>query len=89
MKLHRRQVLVLVAEVVLAELAGGVAKGLEQLGNGRIFLLDADVGAGQPDLGEPGANGVLTGDEGRAAGGAALLAVVVGEGSAGGCPVRC
>ena len=42
---HRRQELVLVAQVVLAELAGGVAEGLEQFGDGRIFLLQADLGA--------------------------------------------
>ena len=38
----RRQVLVPVAQVVLAELAGGVAERLEQLGDGRVFLLQAD-----------------------------------------------
>ena len=36
-----RQKLVQVAEVVLAELAGGVAVVLEQLGDGRVFLLQA------------------------------------------------
>ena len=34
---HGRQELVLVAEVVLAELAGRVAERLEQLGDGRVF----------------------------------------------------
>jgi hypothetical protein len=39
---HGRQVLVAVAEVVLAELAGGVAERLEQLGDGRVLGLEAD-----------------------------------------------
>ena len=73
------QVLVLVAEVVLAELAGGVAQRLEQLGNGGVLRLQPDVRAGHAHLGEAGAVGVLPGDEGGAAGGAALLAVRVGE----------
>ena len=79
---HRRQVLVLVAEVVLAELAGLVAERLEELGDGRIFGLQADVGAGHADLGEAGADRVLAGDEGGASRRAALLAVIVGEGDA-------
>ena len=74
-----RQELVLVAEVVLAELAGGVAQVLERRGDGDVARLQADVGAGQADLGEAGAERRLAGDEGRAAGGAALLGVVVGE----------
>ena len=74
-----RQHLVAVAEVVLAELAGHVALRLEQRGDGRVFLLHALRGAGQADLGEAGADGRLPGDEGGAAGGAALLAVPVGE----------
>jgi hypothetical protein len=40
-------------------------------------------GAGQADFGQPGADRVLTGDEARAAGGAALLAVPIGEGRVG------
>ena len=73
------QELVAVAQVVLAELTGDVALRLEQFGNGRIFGLQAEIGAGQADLGQTGADRVLTGDEGGAAGGAALLGVVVGE----------
>ena len=74
-----RQELVAVAEVVLAELAGGVAERLEQLGDGRVFLLQTERGAGQADLGQARAQPVLAGDERRPAGGAALLGVVVGE----------
>ena len=75
----RGQHLVAVAEVVLAELAGHVALRLEQRGDRRVFLLHALGRARQADLGEAGADGRLPGDERRAAGGAALLAVPVGE----------
>ena len=76
---HRRQELVLVAEVVLAELAGGVAERLERLGDRDVLGAQAEVGGRQPDLGEARAQGRLAGDEGRAARRAALLGVVVGE----------
>ena len=76
---HRRQMLVAVAEVVLAELAGGVALRLEQRGDGRVALLPAFLGAGQADLGHAGAHRHDAADERGAAGGATLLAVVVGE----------
>ena len=74
-----RQVLVQVAEVVLAELAGRVPQWLEQLGDGRILLLQADVHAGHPDLAHAGAVHALPGDERRPARRAALLAVGIGE----------
>ena len=74
-----RQEFVLVAQVVLAELRGGVAQRLEQLGDGGVLGLQADIGAGQADLQQAGAQRVLAGDKGRAPGGAALLAVVIGE----------
>ncbi len=76
---HRRQELVAVAEVVLAELAGHVAQRLQEVGDGRILGLQALGRGGQPDLQEAGAHRALAGDEGGAAGGAGLLAVVVGE----------
>ena len=44
-----------------------------------ILGLQPDRRAGQPDLAEPGAEDALAGDERRAPGGAALLAVGVGE----------
>jgi hypothetical protein len=75
---HRGQELVAVAEVVLAELAGDVAHGLQDLGDGGVLGLEAHIGSRQPHLGEAGADGGLAGDECRAAGGAALLAVPVG-----------
>ena len=52
---HGGQELVAVAQVVLAELAGGIAERLEQLGDRRVFLLQAERRAGQADLGQAGA----------------------------------
>jgi hypothetical protein len=51
-------------------------------GDGRVLDAHAELGAGQADLGQAGAEHALAGDEGRAPGGAGLLAVVVGEGHA-------
>ena len=76
---HRRQELVAVAEVVLAELAGRVALRLEDLGQRRIFLLDASRRAGNPDRRHSGPHRELAHDERGASRGAAWLAVVVGE----------
>ena len=52
--------------MVLAELAGGVAKRLEKLRDGWIFGAEAHVGARHADLGEAGADRILAGDEGGA-----------------------
>ena len=76
---HGRQELVAVAEMVLAELAGRVALRLQHLGERRILLLDAARRTGNADRGHAGAHRHLAHDEGGAAGGAARLAVVVGE----------
>ena len=73
------QELVLVAQVVLAELAGDVPQWLEQFGDSGVLGAKACVGAGHAHFGEPGADGVLTRDESRPTRGAALLAVVVAE----------
>jgi hypothetical protein len=62
---HGRQVLVLVAEMVLAELAGCIAERLHELRDRRIAVLQADRGGRYTDLGEPGAQRRLTGDERR------------------------
>ena len=62
------QVLVPVAEVVLAELAGHVAMVLQQPGDGRVFLLHAQGGAREPDLGQTRAEHRLPHDEGGAPG---------------------
>ena len=71
------QVLVPVAEVVLAVLAGVVPERLEQLGDRWILGLEPELGPRQADLAQPGAVDALAGDERRAARRAALLAVGV------------
>jgi hypothetical protein len=43
---RRGQEFILVAQVVLAELPGDVTEQLQHFGNGRIFLVQAQVGAG-------------------------------------------
>jgi len=73
------QVFVEVAQVVLAELRGHVPLRLEQLGKGDIPCLDPFLGTRDADLEVAGAETDLAGDERGAAGGAALLAVPVGE----------
>jgi hypothetical protein len=80
--MHCGEELVLVSQMVLAELPGGVAHGFQQFRNGGIFCSNPDVGPRHSHLGQAGANWVLSGDERCAAGGAALLAVVVGAGCA-------
>src|SRR5262249_48885997 len=65
-------------EVVLAELAGGVAERLECLGNGDVLRLQAECCAWQADLGHAGTQAGLAGDERCATRRAALLGGVVG-----------
>ena len=77
--MHRRQVLVAIAEMVLAELAGRVTEALEHLRDGHVFGLDPQGGAGHADLGQARADRLLAGEERRTASGAALLAVEVRE----------
>jgi hypothetical protein len=74
-----RQVLVHVPQVVLAELAGGVAQGLQELGDGHVLRLETDVHAGHAHLAQARAVDALAGDERRTPGRAALLAVRIGE----------
>src|SRR5262245_14522163 len=76
---RRGQVLVEVSQVVLAELAGGVPKRLQQLGNGRIFGLQTDRGRRDADLGKAGAEHALPGDERGSPGRTALLAIAIRE----------
>jgi hypothetical protein len=77
--MHRRQHLVAVAEMVLAELARHIAERLEQGGDCGVFRLHAFRRAWQADFGEASADRRLPGDESGAASGAALLSVPVGE----------
>ena len=74
-----RQVLVAVAEVVLAELRGVVAMRLERLRDGDVAILQAHRGARHADLGQAGAAWRLARDEARPSGRAAVLRVVVRE----------
>ena len=73
------QKLVAVAQMVLAELAGGVALRLERGGNRAGFGRQADLGTRLADRGHAGANRQFAGDEVRATRRAAGLGVVVGE----------
>jgi hypothetical protein len=52
---HSGQVFIAVAEMIFAELAGGVAERLERFGNRDIFGLQADGGARNADLGKTSA----------------------------------
>ena len=74
-----RQRLVGVAQVVLAELRGHVALVLEQFGDRHVTSLQPFLRAGEPDLQHARPEARLAGDEARATGRAALLAVPVGE----------
>ena len=76
---QRRQELVQVAEVVLAELAGRVALRLERGGERAGLGRHADIGAGLADGRQAGAQRDLAGDEVRPARRATRLGVVVGE----------
>ena len=77
--MHRRQVLVAIAEMVLAELAGRVTEALEHLGDGHVFGLDPQGGAGHANLGQARADRLLAREERRTASGAALLAIEIRE----------
>lgn len=74
-----RQVLVQVAEVVFAKLARAQARGAHRGRQSAVLSGEADLGSRHSHLREPGAVGAHAGQEGGAAGGAGLLAVVVGE----------
>ena len=77
--MYRGQELVQVAQVVLAELARGIAHRLKHGGDGRRFVGHADRGASLADSGQPGADRQLAGDEVRATRRATRLGVIVGE----------
>ena len=76
---HGRQQFVSIADMILAELSGGVAEILEQAADGRIELAHSHRRAGKAYLGQSGANAVLAGQECCAPGGAGLFAVIVQE----------
>jgi len=60
---HRRQVFVLVAQVILAELAGSVALLLQEITDGRRPIGDTVRRAGHADGQQPRAEWMLTKDE--------------------------
>src|SRR6516225_4414956 len=76
---HRRQELVAITKMVLAELCGGVAFSLEHFGKGRIAFLDPARRAGNSDSRHSGPDRQLPHDECRASRSAAGLTVVIGE----------
>jgi hypothetical protein len=71
---HGGQKFVAVAQMVLAELAGGVALLLQQFRDGRVSRLQPNLDTGNSDLGKAGAERRLAGDEARPAGRAACSA---------------
>ena len=77
--MSRRQVLVAIAKVVLTELAGRVALGLEDLRDRRILRFEAKGGPWHADLGEARTDRLLAREKRRTASGTALLAVEVRE----------
>ena len=77
--MHGRQEFVAIAEMVLAELPGGVAVRLQSSAMVGSSALHAHRRAGNADLGQAGAEAALPRDERRAARGAALLAIGIGE----------
>ena len=79
-----RKHFVAVAQVILAELAGHVAVVLQQTRDGRILHLHAlwssrQADLRQADLRQARTDRRLSGNEGRATGGAALLAMPIGK----------
>src|SRR5262249_11571278 len=71
--MNRRQELVAVAEMVFAELAGGIAERFQRLGDGDVLCLQAQRRRREADLGHAGTQAGLAGDERGAPRIAALL----------------
>ena len=76
---RRRQRVGVVAQMVLAELAGAVAEIVQELGHRRRAGPQVARAARQLRRDHAGAQGMHAGEEGVAPGGAALLGIVVGE----------
>src|SRR5262249_49842206 len=66
----RRECLIAVADMVFAELAGGIAEALEQSPNGWVQLAHAHGCAGKADLCEAGTESMLAGEKRGPTGGA-------------------
>ena len=73
------QKLIEIAQVIFAELAGGIALRFERGGNGAGFRRYADFGTGLADRGHARANRKFAHDEVRATRRATRLGVIVGE----------
>ena len=65
--------------MILAELTGDVALGLEEFGERHVLPLNAFLRSRETDLEKAGAERRLAGDESGTPGRAALLPVIVGE----------
>ena len=76
---HGREILVQVAEMVLAELPGGIALCLQSGGERHGLCRDANVGPRLADGRQPRADRQLAGNEVRPARRAACFGVIVGE----------
>lgn len=74
-----RQELIEISQMVLAELATGVAMRLQQLGECWVFVLQALFCPGHSNGQEPGPERMLSGNKGCTTGGTALLSVIVSE----------
>src|SRR5262245_59564207 len=68
-----------ITKMILAELTGRVAMGLQQFGDGGVFGTHTCRSTRQADLTQTGAKDALTHDECGTAGSATLLGVVIGK----------
>jgi hypothetical protein len=77
--MHRRQELIAVAEMVLAELTRDVTEGFQNFCDRGVLGPQPKIRAGESDLRESGADRRLSGDECGSASRAALLPIPIGE----------
>src|SRR5450755_514735 len=75
--MHRRQISVQIAQMVLAELARFIALRLKRGGDGRRFVRHTNRSASLTDGRQSGANGKFAGDEVGAPSRAAWLGVII------------
>src|SRR5262245_61311918 len=77
--MHCWQKLIAVAEMVLAELTGGIAERFQRLRDGDVLGAETQRSGWQADFGHSGAKAGLPGDERCSTRRAALLGIVIGE----------
>ncbi len=75
----RGQKLVLVSQVILAELPGRIALSYQQLSNGWLLFIETQIGAGHSYFTQACAEHTLSRDKCGAACGTALLSVVISK----------